>query len=344
MMTIPAVMAVLVLTTMPCHTMLAGETADSLKTITTVQQQQASSSKKGLTVKGRRATPKEKAVAKEMTREGLKLASKGAKLAVTAATNPKKAEKIAEEMEAIGDRMERLGDSLESMGRDTTFFYEGEDSDAVELSGADLDDFSSYLEEESKQGGLRGFLAGLLGGSFGLLGAIFGITVACIALVLVFGILTMPIWLVALIIWLIVRGTSSRPAPHPVTPMNNGATPADASRTAATTAASGQTVAPTGTATHVAGYVQPYPDENTEMWKSGVMYSCVGVGLIILFCSIGAEDLWGLGALVVCIGVAKLVIASTTKGKLKDTVEPTTETPATPDATEAPAASDNYEK
>lgn len=344
MMTIPAVMAVLVLTTMPCHTMLAGETADSLKTITTVQQQQASSSKKGLTVKGRRATPKEKAVAKEMTREGLKLASKGAKLAVTAATNPKKAEKIAEEMEAIGDRMERLGDSLESMGRDTTFFYEGEDSDAVELSGADLDDFSSYLEEESKQGGLRGFLAGLLGGSFGLLGAIFGITVACIALVLVFGILTMPIWLLALIIWLIVRGTRTRPSQTPAAPLSNGATSAEATSTASTSSATGQQEAQRGTAMHVAGYVQPYPDENTEMWKSGVMYSCVGVGLIILFCSIGAEDLWGLGALVVCIGVAKLVIASTTKGKLKDTVEPTTETPATPDATEAPAASDNYEK
>ena len=51
------------------------------------------------------------------------------------------------------------------------------------------------------------------------------------------------------------------------------------------------------------------------MWKSGIMYSCVGLGLILLFYSIGLEGLWGVGALVACIGVAKMVIAKTSNKK-----------------------------
>ena len=49
------------------------------------------------------------------------------------------------------------------------------------------------------------------------------------------------------------------------------------------------------------------------MWKSGIMWSCVGVGLILVVLGIGLDGLWGIGALVACIGVAKLVIATTTK-------------------------------
>jgi len=309
-----AVMAALVLSTMPCPTLLASEASAT-----------------DLTINDRPATPQEKAVAKDMKRQGVKLASKGAELVVAAMTDPKKADKIAKEMEEIGNRMERLGDSLESMAEDTTFLYEAKDSDEVFLSDADLNDIHDDLEELEKKGGLIGFLTGLFGGSLGLLGGILGVAVACVALVIVFGVLTMPLWLLAIIIWLIVRKPRRRPAQTPTTPTSNGSTP-EAGATAATATKA------------TSNYVQPYPDENTEIWKSGVMYSCVGVGLIILFCAIGATDLWGIGALVVCIGVAKLVIASTTKGKRKDKTAATTETPAAPDATETPAASDNYEK
>ena len=58
-----------------------------------------------------------------------------------------------------------------------------------------------------------------------------------------------------------------------------------------------------------------YRDENMEMFKSGIMYSCVGLGLILLFVSIGLEDLWGIGALVACIGLAKILISKFSKNK-----------------------------
>ena len=56
------------------------------------------------------------------------------------------------------------------------------------------------------------------------------------------------------------------------------------------------------------------------------MVTCVGIGLIVLFLSVGFDSFWGIGALVACIGVAKLIIATTTKNKNKNGGKATTNT------------------
>ena len=158
---------------------------------------------------------------------------------------------------------------------------------------------------------------------------------AVFVIVLLIGIFTAPIWILALIIWLAVRGgrknrtqTYQNPPLNAATPGAPGATPnnaaapaqatSDPTATAQAAAAYAQPGAPSAQSSQPAilnNYGQSYLDENTEIWRSGVMYSCIGVGLIILFCSIGWDGLWGVGALVSCIGVAKLVIAWTSKKK-----------------------------
>ena len=249
------------------------------------------------TVNGRPATPKEKAVARSMARQGARMASKGAQLAVAAVTNPKKAEEISREMENMGNEMERLGDSLESLAEDTTFLYGGVLNDSVELADEDTGDFEEELKDAF---GLHwdwtdSWWGKLLGGSLGLLGGLLGILIAIFVVLFVFGLLLSPLWLLALIIWLIVRGSRTRPTPAPVA----SADPAAAST--ASTAAASQAAT-------------PYADGYEDIWRSGIMYCCVGVGLILLLQSL-FDGLWGIGALVACIGVAKLVIASTAKRK-----------------------------
>lgn len=264
-----------------------------------------------LTVNGRQATKQEKAVAKQMVKQGAKMAAKGAKMAASAVTNPANIDKLADEMEAMGNEMERLGDSLETLAEDTTFFYEGEDEDSVFLSDSDLDDLGEEIEEDF--GWLNSWWGKLFGGSLGILGAIFGILVATLVIVLLLVVFTAPLWVIFLIVWLIVRNNRKPHTTAYVNPPLNTATSQTTGNTATADAAT--TANPPHTAASASDYVQPYPDENMEMWKSGVMTACIGVGLIIFFIALGLEDLWGIGALVGCIGVAKLVIASTTKKK-----------------------------
>ncbi len=292
-------LAALMLTAVPFTTTMAEETTDSIQHKKNIVVR----SKDGKT-KGRAITNQEKEVAKEMARRGAQMGTKGVQIALNAITNPSKADSLSKEIDQLGKEMERLGDSLESLSEDTTFFYEGEDPDTVLLSNDDIDEIA---EEFSRNFHFE--WPGLFGGTLGILGGILGIFIAIFVVLLLFGIFTAPIWIIALIIWLIVRN-SRRNTPQVTQTTSTGA-PLNAQTTAGTATGAAST---DSTATHA--YVnQPYPNENREMWKSGIMYCCVGIGLVLLFLSIGFEGLWGIGALVACIGVAKLVIASTTKGK-----------------------------
>ena len=247
----------------------------------------------GMTVNDQPATPAQKAVARKLTQQGVRMARKGMQMAVTAVTHPDKAERMGDELEHMGDEMERLGDSLESLAEDTTFFYEGEDSDAVVVDDEGWDDVAQEIRKEFGQDTWWGRL---IGGGLGLFGGFLGVVVAFLVVVLLVVLLTSPIWVVALIVWLIVKGTRTHKTTTYVNPPLN-----------ASAASAAPTAAPSA-------HVQPYPDENAEMWKSGIMWSCIGVGLILVFLGIGLDGLWGIGGLVACIGVAKLVIA-TSAGK-----------------------------
>ncbi len=336
---ITTVLAALTLTALPLASTMAEETIDTTKNVTVRV--------KGVTVNGKPITPKQKEVAKEMTKKGAQMAAKGTRLALAAVTNPSKADSLGRELEKMGDEMDRLGDSLEALGEDTTFFYEGEDSDAVVITDDDFDDIVEDWTEDGFWKGIFGGGMGLLGGGLGIMGGILGIFVALFVVILLFGIFTAPIWIAALIIWLIVRNTNKNSAQAQQVrqttssgqPLHATAQP-DGNTATATTAA-------TGSAQNLA---QPYPDENAEMWKSGIMYCCIGVGLILLFLST-LEDFWGIGALVACIGVAKLIIATTTKKKHDDAGSDTFYTQAQgTDLSDAngpqqhPAASDDYNK
>lgn len=284
-------MAALTLAAAPLYTFAQSDA-------TTSQEEDAVSST--MTVNGRPATPQQKAVAKQMAKQGAQMAKKGAQMAISAVTDPSKAQQIGDELEQMGNELERMGDSLETLAEDTTFFYEGEDSDAVFVD-EDWEEFGNQLKEDL---GLNTWWGKLFGGGLGILAGIFGILVAILVIVLVFGLLTAPIWILALIIWLIVRSSRTKTAPQPAPAQGlagqpNSENPSTAGSAQATTS----------------NYVQPYPDENMEMWKSGVMLCCVGVGLILLFLGLDLDVFWGVGALVVCVGVAKLVIATTTKKK-----------------------------
>lgn len=316
-------MAAMMMAATPASSLRAEETADSTKTAG------VSVKLSGMTVNGKPATAQQKAVAKKMTKQGAQMAKKGVQLAMSAVTNPDKAEKLGDELEQMGEEMERLGDSLETLAEDTTFFYEGEDSDEVELfSESDLDEISRDLSENF--GWLDSWWGKLLGGGLGILGGILGILIAIFVVVLLFALFTSPIWVLALIIWLIVRGSRTNPTTTYQNPPMGGAQAAGQAQPLAGSANAGEgtyssqmnaggnaTLPPMG---GVGGGL--YPDENAEMWKSGIMWSCVGVGLILVFLGIGFDGLWGIGALVACIGVAKLVIATTTKKKQQQTYDP----------------------
>lgn len=316
-------MAAMMMAATPASSLRAEETADSTKNAG------VSVKLSGMTVNGKPATAQQKAVAKKMTKQGAQMAKKGVQLAMSAVTNPDKAEKLGDELEQMGEEMERLGDSLETLAEDTTFFYEGEDSDEVELfSESDLDEIGRDLSENF--GWLDSWWGKLLGGGLGIMGGILGILIAIFVVVLLFALFTSPIWVLALIIWLIVRGSRTNPTTTYQNPPMGGAQAAGQAQPLAGSANAGEgtsssqmnaggnaTLPPMG---GVGGEL--YPDENAEMWKSGIMWSCVGVGLILVFLGIGFDGLWGIGALVACIGVAKLVIATTTKKKQQQTYDP----------------------
>lgn len=316
-------MAAMMMAATPASSLRAEETADS------THSAGVSVKLSGMTVNGKPATAQQKAVAKKMTRQGAQMAKKGVQLAMSAVTNPDKAEKLGDELEQMGEEMERLGDSLETLAEDTTFFYEGEDSDDVELlSESDIDEIGQDFEESF--GWLDSWWGKLLGGGLGIMGGILGILIAIFVVVLLFALFTSPIWVLALIIWLIVRGSRTNPtttyqnppmggtqATGQAQPLAGSANAGEGTYSSQMNAGGNATLPPMG---GVGGGL--YPDENAEMWKSGIMWSCVGVGLILVFLGIGFDGLWGIGALVACIGVAKLVIATTTKKKQQQTYDP----------------------
>lgn len=321
-------MAAMMVAAIPYSAVKAEETMDTTVVESKAPKANVSANVNGMTINGRAATPKEKAVAKQMAKHGARMAATGVKMAAKAVTDPDAADRMANEMEALGQEMERLGDSLESLSEDTTFLYEGDEECADSVAWTD-EDMEEILHDFKWKWSWP--FIGFGGGILGILAGIFGILIAIFVVVLLFLLFTSPIWVLALIIWLAVRSnrknTTTTYQNPPINPV--ASTTAQAAAGTEATSDAQATGTQTGTATaspqqprpasYANGYVQPYPDENTEMWKSGIMYSCVGVGLIILFISIGAEDLWGVGALVGCIGVAKLVIASTTKGKKQPT-------------------------
>lgn len=315
-------LAALMLTALPFSTALAEETTDSTTHKKTVVVRTKGS-------KGRPITDKEKDVAKEMAKKGAQMGSQGIKLALNAITNPSKADSLSKEMDKLGEEMERLGDSLESLSEDTTFLYEGEDPDTILLSD---DDFDDIAEEFSKNFHFE--WPGLFGGILGVFGGILGILIAIFVILLLFGIFTAPLWILALIIWLVVRNNRRNAGPQVTQTTSTGA-PLNAGQTAQSTGQAAQTAQPQ-TASPLASTPQGLTDENQATWKSGIMYACVGVGLIALFLSVGLNDFWGIGALVACIGVAKLIIATTTKGKAGKDGSTTSSSDITPDS--------NYEK
>lgn len=323
------------LTALPFSTMLAEETTDSTSTHKTVVY-----SKDGK-VKGRPITNKEKDVAKEMAKHGAQMGTKAAQLALTAITNPSKVDSLGKELEKMGDEMERLGDSLESLSEDTTFFYEGEDADTVLLSDDDVDEIAEEFSRNFnfEWPGLFGGGMGILGGIFGILVGILGIFIAIFVVLLLFAIFTAPLWLIALVIWLIIRNGRKNRVAQPIAQTTSTGETLSGGQAAA---AQGAQSAQPQTAAPLTSSPRGLSDENQEMWKSGIMYACVGVGLIALFLSVGFEDFWGIGALVMCVGVAKLIIATTTKGKGNNGGNTTTNTTTT---TTTDITSDgNYEK
>ena len=286
-----------------------------------------------MTVNGRPATKQEKAVAAKMVKQGVQMAKKGAGLAVTAVANPTKAEAIQEELEKMGEEMERLGDSLEALTEDTTFLYSEADSlelegDSLELSGDDLDDI------------VRGFEDGLginlpntwwdktLLGIFGIFFGVLSILFVILIFVLIFGLVTAPFWIIALVIWALTRNSKKTVSqeymryqtPHPGQQKAQTAQTAQpaAEQQGQTNGQSTQSESTTATGAKLndqpeymtSEYNTTVTDDRSDMWHSGIMYCCVGLGLVLLFYSIGFEGLWGVGALVACIGIAKLVIAS----------------------------------
>lgn len=320
----------------PATSLQAEETSDS------TQSRGVTVKLNGMTVNGKPATPQQKAVAKQMTQQGTQMAKKGVQMAVSAVTNPDKAERLGNELEQMGDELERLGDSLATLAEDTTFLYEGEDSDEVELfSNEDLEelrDLKRSFEEKFEWsdtwwGALIILAAGLL---FGVLGILFVLLIG----VLLFALFTSPIWVLALIIWLIVRGTrTNKTATYQNPPMNPAASQQPDGQPSTNAQPAGQQPAAAAQPAVQPGSAQLYPDENQEMWKSGIMWSCVGVGLILAFLGIGLRGLWGIGALVACIGVAKLVIATTTKRQKHQTFGPSSY-----EVVEEDKAEDTYQK
>lgn len=320
---------------MPFNFAAAEEVADTTRTDTVTVNHKKIIYNRGGKGNGRPITAQEKEVAKKMAKQGAQMGSKAAKLALTAITNPSKADSLQKEIERMGEEMERLGDSLESLSEDTTFFYEGEDSDTVVLSDEDFEDIA---EEFGKNWDFHiGWPGGILGGILGAFGGILGIMIAIFVVLLLFGIFTAPLWILALIIWLAVRANrknSAAPQVQQTTstgqPLRTAQTATATGQAAQTAQATAQTAQPHTAQPHTAAPVTNTPqglsDENQEMWKNGIMVTCVGLGLIVLFLSVGMKGFWGIGALVAIIGVAKLIIATTTKGK--DNKSGTTSTPS----------------
>ena len=330
-------LAALMLTALPFSPVLAEETTDS-----TIHRKSLVYSKNSK-VNGRPITDKEKDVAKQMAKQGAQMGSKAAQIALTAITNPSKADSLGKVLEQMGDEMERLGDSLESLSEDTTFLYEGEDPDTVELTDEDFDEIA---EEFSKNfhfewPGIFGGGMGIFGGILGVLGGILGIFIAIFVVLLLIGIFTSPLWIIALIIWLIVRNNRRNSIAQPIAQTTSTGERLATAQTANTQGAQPQTAAPlTSTPSGLS-------DENQDMWKSGIMYACVGVGLVALFLSVGLEDFWGIGALVGCIGVAKLIIATTTKSKNNKGIYNNNVPGGSTNSTSTPShitPDDNYEK
>ena len=302
-----------------------------------------------MTVNGRPATKEEKAVAGQMVKQGVQMAKKGAQMAVTAVANPSKTDEIEKELEKMGEEMERLGDSLEKMAEDTTFLY-GDSlelaGDSIEITADNLDDFIRGLEDGMGSpfpAWMHTWWGKIIAGCLGLIGGIFAILLAIFIIVLLFGIFTAPLWVVALVVWLLVRNTKKTNSqeymryqtPHPgrQDAPNQAASvggQASTAQDAAQNTSSSAQDATTGQGSYASTDGQPsagtasdqpeymtseynnnVPDERREMWNSGIMYACIGVGLGILFYSLGMDVLWGIGALVACIGIAKIIIAST---------------------------------
>lgn len=263
-------------------------------------------------INGKQVTPQQKAVARKMAQHGAQMARQGAQMAVTALTHPSKIDSVAKRMDAIGEKLEELGDSLAAMSEDTTFLYMDEDS--LLSDSDDLDDFINGMADEwDSDFTLPTWLTDTwwgkgLAGLTAIIISVMAVALVALVIVLLFLFFTAPLWLIGLIIWLIVRNDRKvkkhNPTPSPETPKPENTPTDDTDMTGIEAMTDEASNVFTGTDMSYTA-----SDEKQQMWKSGIMYSCVGVGLITVFISIGASALWGIGALVACIGVAKLIIA-----------------------------------
>lgn len=300
----------------------------------------------GVTVSERPVSDKEKEAAKQMVRQTGKIVGKAAQVAATAISNPALAKQMGKDLEQMGDELDKMGeelsrmdDSLSSLVDDTTFIDETADSVEVgyEVNGLDEDDVDDFFDEWSSDegwGGLWRWARGLFGGGLGLLGGIFAGLLVAVVVVLLFALFTAPLWIVFLLLYLVIRSgrrrdagqmasaynRSAAPAATPAGATPAGAAAAGAASQAASSASASSQHKPGGYyAKSAAGPRQQQSfqlvDENQETWKDGVRQSAIGAGFFICYFILHWKILLVLGVVLICLGVAKLVIATTTKGK-----------------------------
>ena len=62
-----------------------------------------------------------------------------------------------------------------------------------------------------------------------------------------------------------------------------------------------------------------YRYSNEQQWQRGVKTAATGLGLMLLFAFLGAEQLIGVGALVLCMGAGQMIIGKTSRKKDTET-------------------------
>ncbi len=236
------------------------------------------------------------------------------------------------------DDVDSVAALSESVDEDTTFFYEGDVADDSLLMAQD-DSLNYATEDFDMDIPLEWFdswWGKLIGGSLGIMGILIGI----IAIIFVVLLLTSPLWIFILIVWLLYRATRKDKAQT----MNHSG--------------DNYSRSPNNLKTNPSNTPDKTPSTTSqEQWTSGIKQCCLGVGLILLFESIGADGLWGIGAIILCMGISKLIISKKNKEKEEagiytseqgswsnDTVNDTPESPSSASHTSVHPSEENHGK
>ena len=171
----------------------------------------------------------------------------------------------------------------DTVAEDTTFFYEGEDTDTVEVSEGAFDDFVQSVQKEFhiSSDELPWWGSALLG--------LFAILMVTLLLIL----LTAPLWILALIIWLVIRNNRRQNAP------------------VQTAMASGQATA-TGQSTSPSIFDAP-KGTDAVLWRTGMNQCAWGVGLVTAALVLSSRLVAAVGLVLGCLGGSKLYLANREK-------------------------------